>query len=115
MSLQNVMDFGRKAMADETITKELLDTVGTKQGTEAAAAAAQVATRHGYACTAEEVAQGYEQAMKADGVNAPEGEISDGDLEAVAGGKSKGGGINSGNAFKDPRFGSGGGGKGGGK
>jgi hypothetical protein len=89
MSLQNVMDFGRKAIADEALSKELVDTVGAKQGTEAAAAAAQVATRHGYPCTAEEVAEGYEQAMKADGVNAPAGEISDDDLEAIAGGISK--------------------------
>jgi hypothetical protein len=121
MSVQNVIEFGRRAMSDAAINKEVLDAVGTRQGMEAATAAAAVATRHGFPCTADEVAQGYEEAMKASQGSADaNGNLSDADLEAIAGGKGGGKGsssINSSNwaPWQDPRFKGGGGGKGGGK
>jgi predicted ribosomally synthesized peptide with nif11-like leader len=115
VSIENVIAFGKLVMGDEKLRSELASAVKDKNSDEAANSAAALATRHGYPCTPDEVKDGYQAYMQG-GLTGTGGELSDAQLEAVAGGPgpgNKGGGPSPSQDFNQA-FGSGGG-KGGGK
>jgi predicted ribosomally synthesized peptide with nif11-like leader len=88
MSVENVIAFGKRAMDDPELRNELMAAVKDKSPDEAATAAAAVATRHGCQVTPAEVKQGYQTYLQ---MSTPAGgELSDAQLEAVAGGSGPG-------------------------
>ncbi len=121
MSLENVIAFGKLVITDETLRGEMQKAVSGLDGPAAAEAAASVAKKHGYECTPTEVEEGYKIALKLEQGGAANDELSELELEAVAGGpghKTGSGGGTSANDISSGIFGvslTGGGGKGGGK
>lgn len=75
MSKEAVLEFVQKVSADESLEAEIETAIAGKQGTEAATAIAGVGSKHGYTFTIEEL-------------EAQREELSDEDLEEVAGGGS---------------------------
>jgi hypothetical protein len=105
MSLENVLTFGKLVMQDDRLRKELETAVAGKDLDQAAAAASAVAVQHGYATTPTEVKDGYQVFLNMNKPD-PSGELSDAQLEAVAGG---GGGKGSSGSSEEAKkwFGSG--------
>ena len=91
MTIENVIAFGKLVMGDEKLRSELESAVKNKNADEAAKAAAALATSRGYPCTPDEVKDGYQAYMQGD-LTGNAGELSDAQLEAVAGGPGPGGG-----------------------
>jgi len=73
MSKEAVLEFVQKVSADESLEAEIETAISGKQGSDAANAIAGVGAKHGYTFTAEEI-------------EAQREELSDEDLEEVAGG-----------------------------
>lgn len=85
MSIENVMKIGRAVLSDEKLRRELVAEIEGKKGPEAAQAAAAFAQRHGFDCTPDEVEKSYDALLKLQ-KGAADGELSDAELAAVAGG-----------------------------
>jgi len=73
-------------MSDEKLHGEMQSALTGLEGPTAAAAAAAVAKKHGYDCTPGEVEEGYNISRKLEQGGGDKGDLSDKELEAVAGG-----------------------------
>jgi predicted ribosomally synthesized peptide with nif11-like leader len=113
MSIERVIAFGKLTMTDDKLRSELENAVKGKSPDEAANAAAAIANRHGFQCTPAEVKEGY-QAYMSGNITDAGGQLSDTQLEAVAGGPGPGGGKGPSISDEWNKQFSGGGGKGGG-
>lgn len=96
MSTERVVALARLLTTDETLRDELAAQLRGKNIDEAAEIGAAFAKRHGYDATPEEVTEVY-TAFVETGSLPGGGELSDAELEAVAGGPggSKGGSVSS--------------------
>ena len=87
MSVENALDFMKKVSEDSQLQAEIDKLIAGKEGKEADAAVAELAGSHGYEFTAEESFQArlaVKQQLIKDGKI--EDELTDDELEAVAGG-----------------------------
>jgi hypothetical protein len=87
MSFGNIVNFAGLTMSDEPLRAEIVRAVADKDDNEAASLVAAIATKRGYACTPEEVKEGYALAVK---MSKGEAELSDQQLDFVVGGKGLG-------------------------
>ncbi len=84
VSFENVVNFAVLAMSDDTLRTEVTNAIADKDDDEAALAVANIATKRGYACTPDEVKEGYAFAVK---MSKGEAELSDHQLDFVSGGR----------------------------
>ncbi|MCA1992636.1 MAG: Nif11-like leader peptide family RiPP precursor [Coleofasciculus sp. S288] len=81
MSIEAVADFTKRLTEDASLQEELRAAVGDKEGMEASQAVADLGSKHGYSFTAEEAQQVRDYVVANES-----GELSEEQLEAVAGG-----------------------------
>lgn len=81
MSIEAVTKFTDKLAQDESLQQELKSAIGDKEGLSASQAVAELGAKHGYNFSAEEAQQTREFVLESES-----DELSEEDLEAVAGG-----------------------------